>query len=442
MSELEYIINKEVLPKESNLKKTRKKWQFSFEKLFQSLYFYVLLAIVLGAFLGVYNPDLAVKMKPLGDSFIKLIKMIIAPVIFTTVVTGIGSMENMKKLGRVGFKSLLYFEVVTTLSLAIGLIVVKIIEPGKGLNIKPSDMDAKSVEMYSSNAESHGFIEFFTNIIPQNFFGAFANGEILQVLFISILFGIALAKMGAPAKPLVSVLEKISQVFFTIVNFIMKLAPIGAFGAIAFTIGKHGIESLLSLGLLMVSVYTTCLLFIVIVLGGILKLAGFNLFKYLAFIKEEILLVLGTSSSEAAMPRMMKKLEDLGCKKVITSLVIPSGYSFNLDGTSIYLTMAAVFLAQATNTQLSFHDEIVLLLILMLTSKGAAAVTGGGFITLAATLASVGTIPVGSIAILLGVDRFMSEARAITNLIGNGVATIVIAKWEKELDYEKAEKVA
>ncbi|WP_339060266.1 dicarboxylate/amino acid:cation symporter [Tepidibacillus marianensis] len=411
------------------------------KKFYQSLYFRVLVAILIGILLGFFYPHAAVKMKPLGDGFIKLIKMLIAPIIFSTVVVGIASMGDMKKVGRVGLKAILYFEVVTTIALFIGLLVVKIYQPGAGINADVSTMDASAIASYTSAAKHLSTSEFLMNIIPSNVVDAFAQGEILQVLLFSILFGLSLSAMGEKAKPIIGIIDQLSHGLFGIVGMIMKLAPVGAFGAMAFTIGKYGIHTLLSLGKLMAGVYTTSALFVFIVLGLIAKFSGFSIWKYLKYIKEEIFIVLGTSSSESVLPRMMTKMEELGASKSVVGMVIPTGYSFNLDGTSIYLTMAAIFIAQATNTPLSFGQELMVLGILLLTSKGAAAVTGGGFITLAATLSSIHTLPVAALTLLIGVDRFMSEARAITNLIGNGVATIVVAKWEKEFDDTRAQKI-
>ncbi len=406
--------------------------------LLRNLYFQVIVAIVIGILLGHFYPDLAVSFKPLGDAFIKLIKMLIAPIIFTTVVVGIAGMGDMSKLGRVGGKTLLYFEVVTTLALVIGLIVVKVIVPGEGINADVSKLDMKEVERYTNAAAHQSTTDFFMNIIPNTFVDAFAKGEILQVLLISILLGVALAKAGKSASPLVSALDQISHAFLYVISLIMKLAPVAAFGAMAFTIGKFGLSTLLSLGKLMLAVYTTSFLFIALALGSICYYNGISLWKLIKAIREEIFIVLGTSSSESVLPKMMTRMEELGCAKPIVGIVLPSGYSFNLDGTCIYLTMAAIFIAQATNTPLTLGQELTVLLVLLLTSKGAAAVTGGGFITLAATLAAIGTVPVAGITLVLGVDRFMSEIRSITNLIGNAVATVVMAKWEGELNLEKA----
>jgi aerobic C4-dicarboxylate transport protein len=411
------------------------------KKIYQVLYFQVLAAIVVGVLLGYFQPDMGSSMKPLGDGFIKLIKMIIAPIIFCTVVTGIAGMDDMKKVGRVGAKSLLYFEVVSSIALVIGLAVVTLIQPGAGFNADVTTLDTKALASYTTGAKSLSTTDFLMNIIPTSVVDAFAKGDILQVLFFSLLFGFALSAIGEKGKPIANFIDEVSQVMFGIVGVIMKAAPIGAFGAMAFTIGKFGIGSLAKLGLLMGSFYLTCLIFIIVVLGSISKLCGFNIFKFIYYIKEELLIVLGTSSSESVLPRMMIKMEKLGCTKSVVGLVIPTGYSFNLDGTSIYLTMAAMFVAQATNTPLTMTQTITILAILMLTSKGAAAVTGGGFITLAATFAAVPTIPLAGLALILGIDRFMSEARALTNLIGNGVATVVVSRWEKELDLPKLQRV-
>ena len=401
---------------------------------YRHLYVQVLCAIVLGVLLGHFYPDIGASMKPLGDTFIKLIKMLIAPIIFCTVVHGIASMEDMKKVGRVGLKALIYFEVMTTVALIIGLVVVNVWRPGVGMNIDPNALDTAGIATYTQKAAEQSTLDFFLHIIPTTVVGAFAEGEILQVLFFAVLFAFALQFLGERGKPLLSIIDQTAHVFFGIVGIIMKVAPIGAFGAMAFTIGKYGVSSLLSLGALMAGFYTTCLIFVFGVLGVVCWLCGFSVFKFIRYIKEELLIVLGTSSSESVLPRMLAKMENLGADKSVVGLVIPTGYSFNLDGTCIYLTMAAVFLAQATNTDLSFAQQLGLIGILLLTSKGAAGVTGSGFIVLAATLASIGTVPVASIALILGVDRFMSEARALTNLVGNGVATVVVARWEGALD--------
>jgi aerobic C4-dicarboxylate transport protein len=410
-------------------------------KLFKRLYFQVIIAILTGIALGHYYPSFAIELKPLGDGFIKLIKMMIAPIIFCTIVTGIAGMQNTKKVGRVGLKAILYFELVTTLALIIGLLVINVLKPGVGMNIDPATLDTKSVEHFITESKSQSVEDFLLNIIPDNIVNALSTSNILQVLFFSVLLGFALSKIGEKAAPLLKGIQSLEDGLFMIIKFIMKLAPLGALGAMAFTIGKYGLGSLASLGQLMGSFYITCVLFIVIILGGILKYTGFNIFRMLGYIKEELLVVLGTSSSEAALPSLMGKLEKLGCSEPVVGLVVPTGYSFNLDGTSIYLTMAAVFLAQATNTPLDIGHQITLLLVLLLTSKGAAGVTGSGFIVLAATLPTVGHIPVAAIALIFGIDRFMSEGRALTNIIGNTVATIVVAKWEKEIDLEKAKEL-
>ena len=411
------------------------------KRIYRNLYFQVLTAIVIGALLGHFYPETGADMKPLGDGFIKLIKMIIAPIIFCTVVTGIAGMEDMKKVGRVGVKALLYFEIVSTLALAIGLLLVSVIQPGAGMNADVSKLDTRALETFTAKAQSHGTLDFLINIIPNTVVDAFAKGDILQVLFFSILFGFALSMLGQRGKVAFNVIDEVAHVLFGVVGVIMKAAPIGAFGAMAFTIGKFGLGSLSKLGMLMGSFYLTCLLFIFIVLGTIAKLCGFSILKFIKYIKEELLIVLGTSSSESVLPRMMAKLENLGCSKSVVGLVIPTGYSFNLDGTSIYLTMAAVFVAQATNTRLTLIQTLTILGVLLLSSKGAAGVTGSGFITLAATFAAVPTIPVAGLALILGVDRFMSEARALTNLVGNGVATMVVSRWEGELDSDRMSQV-
>jgi len=401
------------------------------------LYVQVLVAIAIGVALGRFAPATATAMKPLGDAFIKLIKMMIAPIIFTTVVVGIARIGDMREVGRVGLKALAYFEAVSTLALAIGLVVVNLVRPGVGVNADPSKLDTGGIAGYAREAKSLTGADHFLRIIPDSAVGAFAGGEILQVLLFSILFGVALARSGERGLPLVDLLDRLAHVLFDVIGIIMRAAPIGAFGAMAFTVGKFGAGSLLALGKLMACVYGTCLLFVVVVLGTIARLTGFRLGRFLRYIREEILIVLGTSSSEAALPRMMVKLENLGCARPVVGLVIPTGYSFNLDGTSIYLTMAAVFIAQATNVPLGLGQQLQILGVLLLTSKGSAAVTGGGFITLAATLSTTGTVPVAGLALLLGIDRFMSEARAITNLIGNGVATLVVARWEGALDMDR-----
>ncbi len=410
-------------------------------KYLKILYVQVLIAITVGVLLGFYYPGFAVQLKPLGDGFIKLIKMMIAPIIFCTIVTGIAGMQNTKKVGRVGLKAILYFEVVTTLALIIGLVVINVLKPGVGMNVDTASLDTQAVENYITESKSQSVGDFLLHVIPDNIINALSTSNILQVLFFSVLLGFALSKIGEKAAPLLKGIQSLEHGLFAIIKIIMKVAPLGALGAMAFTIGKYGVGSLAQLGQLMGSFYITCILFIVIVLGGILKYTGFNIFRLIAYIKEELLVVLGTSSSEAALPSLINKLEKVGCSEPVVGLVVPTGYSFNLDGTSIYLTMAAIFLAQATNTPLDIGQQVTLLLVLLLTSKGAAGVTGSGFIVLAATLPTVGHIPVAAIALIFGIDRFMSEGRALTNIIGNTVATIVVAKWEKEIDLPRAKKL-
>ena len=405
--------------------------------LYKSLYVQVLTAIVIGVLLGHFYPETGAAMKPLGDGFIKLIKMIIAPVIFCTVVIGIAGMEDMKKVGKTGGLALLYFEIMSTVALILGLVVVNVWHPGTGMHVDLSSLDTKSIAAYTGPGKMESTVDFFFHIIPSSMIDAFAKNEILQVLLIAILFGFSLHKFGGRGTLVFDFIEKFSHVLFGMVGLIMKVAPIGAFGAMAFTIGKYGVGSLLSLGQLMGAFYLTCLLFIFGVLGVVARVHGFSVWKFVKYIKEELLIVLGTSSSESVLPRLMGKLENLGAKKSVVGLVIPTGYSFNLDGTSIYLTMAAVFIAQATDTPMSLMQQLTLLAVLLLTSKGAAGVTGSGFIVLAATLSAVGHVPVAGLALILGIDRFMSEARALTNTIGNGVATIIVAKWTGELDEQQ-----
>ncbi len=408
--------------------------------LYRSLYFQVITAIILGVLLGHYYPESGAAMKPLGDGFIKLIKMMIAPIIFCTVVVGIAGMEDMKKVGKTGGMALLYFEVVSTLALIIGLVVVNVLQPGAGMNVDLSKLNAKEALAYAGPGKLQGIVEYLMAMIPSTIFDAFAKGDILQILVVAVLFGFALHRFGGRGTLVFDMVEKTSHVLFVIVGYIMKAAPVGAFGAMAFTIGKYGVGSLLSLGYLMASFYITCLIFIFGVLGTVAYFHGFSIWKFVKYIKEELLIVLGTSSSESALPGMIAKLEKLGVKKSVVGLVIPTGYSFNLDGTAIYLTMAAVFIAQATNTPLTIGHQISLLIFLLVASKGAAGITGSGFIVLAATLSSTGTIPVEGLALILGIDRFMSEARALTNLVGNGVATIVVAKWGNDVDNVKMQK--
>lgn len=407
--------------------------------IYKSLYFQVISAIIIGVLLGHYYPDSGAAMKPLGDSFIKLIKMMIAPIIFCTVVIGIAGMEDMKKVGKTGGMALLYFEVVSTLALIVGLVMINLVQPGAGMHIDVNALDTKGIAAYTAPGKMQTTTEFLMAIIPTTIVDAFAKGEILQVLLISVFFGFALHRFGGRGTLVFDFIEKFSHVLFVIVGYIMKAAPIGAFGAMAFTIGKFGVSSLLSLGYLMATFYGTCLIFIFVVLGTIAKFHGFSIWKFVKYIKEELLIVLGTSSSESALPGIIAKLEKLGVKKSVVGLVVPTGYSFNLDGTSIYLTMAAVFIAQATDTPMSLMQQITLLAVLLLTSKGAAGITGSGFIVLAATLSAVGHVPVAGLALILGIDRFMSEARALTNLIGNGVATIVVAKWGNDVNMQQLE---
>jgi len=401
---------------------------------YRVLYIQVLIAIALGVALGNYFPDTGKAMKPLGDGFIALIKMMIAPIIFCTVVHGIGSMSDLKKVGRVGVKTLFYFEAVSTLALAIGLIVGEVLEPGKGFNIDPATLDPKAVASYVTQAKEQGVVAHLLAIIPDSFFGALARGDLLQVLLVSILSGFAIARLGKLGENINGAISAAAKVFFGIIRIVVQVAPIGAFGAMAFTIGAYGLGSLINLAALVATFYLTSILFVLVVLGTIAHLAGFSILRFIAYIKDELLIVLGTSSSETVLPHMREKTEHLGASKSVVGLVIPTGYSFNLDGTNIYMTLATLFLAQATNTPLTIGQELGILVIAMITSKGASGVTGAGFVTLAATLSVVPDIPVQSIAIILGIDKFMSECRALTNLIGNGVATVVISRWEGELD--------
>ena len=407
---------------------------------YKTLYARVLLGIVAGVLVGIVFPTFAQSLKPLGDAFIKLIRMMIAPVIFLTVVVGIAGIGDTRKLGRVGLKALLYFELVSTFALAIGMVVANVFQPGRGMNVDPRTLDTKALTAYTSAGHELGITDFLLNIIPDTFVGAFTRGEILQVLLLAILTGLAISSIDRD-QTLLRAAERLSKLSFKLIAYIMELAPIGAFGAMAFTIGKYGLHTLVSLGKLLLCVYLTSILFVFVVLGLIALACGFSIFRFLRYLREELLIVLGTSSSESALPRLILKMERLGCSPSVVGLVVPSGYSFNLDGTSIYLTIAALFIAQATNTHLTLRQQLFILLILMLNSKGAAAVTGGGFITLAATLSALGTIPVAGIALLLGVDRFMSEMRSLTNLVGNGVACIVVARWEGEYDAARAHRI-
>ena len=405
--------------------------------LHRQLYAQVLAAIILGALIGHFWPTVGESLKPLGDAFIKLVKMVIAPVIFLTVATGIAGMRDLEKVGRVAGKAFIYFFFFSTLALILGMIVANVVQPGAGMNIDPASLDAGKVSTYASKAHDQSIVGFLMQIIPDTVVSAFAEGEILQVLFFSILFGVSLAMVGEPARPVVDFLENVAQAFFKLVHIVMKAAPIGAFGAFAFTIGKFGIGSIANLAGLVATFYLTSLAFVVVVLGVVAWLNGFSIFRLIRYLRAELLLVLGTSSSEAALPSLIEKLEKAGCAKSVVGLVVPTGYSFNLDGTNIYMTLAALFIAQACGVHLSLGDQLLLLGVAMLSSKGAAGVTGAGFITLAATLSVVPSVPVAGMALILGVDRFMSECRALTNFIGNAVATIVVSRWEKALDVDQ-----
>ncbi|MGN2431554.1 C4-dicarboxylate transporter DctA [Pseudomonas syringae] len=408
---------------------------------YSQLYVQVLIGIVIGAAIGYFLPDIGAKLQPFADGFIKLIKMLLAPIIFGTVVVGIAKMGSIKEVGRIGVKALVYFEILSTIALVIGLIVVNIVKPGAGMNINASTLDGSAIGKYSQAAsEQGGTIEFFLNIIPNTFLGAFSNGVMLQVILLSVLMGIALVQMGETSKPLINTIDLFLQGLFRIVAMVMRLAPIGAGAGMAFTIGKYGIGTLLSLGQLLVALYITTLLFIVVVLGSVARWSGMPLLQFIRYFKDEILITLGTCSTEAVLPRMMVKLEKLGCKKSVVGMVLPTGYTFNADGTCIYLTMAAIFIAQATNTPLTFMDQMILLGVFLLTSKGSAGVAGAGFVTLAATLTTIHSIPLVGLVLLLGIDRFLNEARAVTNLIGNGIGTIAIAKWDNSFDVEACER--
>jgi aerobic C4-dicarboxylate transport protein len=405
------------------------------------LYLQVLVAVAAGVALGALYPSLGTDLKPLGDGFVKLIKMVFAPVIFATVVLGIAKLDNMKELGRVGARALLYFEVLSTFALAIGLLTVNLIKPGVGMNVDPHTLDTKGLATYMTAAKHDTFSDWILHMIPSSIVDALAKNDTLQILVFAILFGVALAKMGRKADPVVHFLGSFSQSMFVVVGMIMRIAPVAAFGAMAFTVGKYGFGSILSLGKLMGTMYLTCFLFVVIVLGAVARLSGFSLWKLLKYLREELFTVLGTSSSESVVPQLMGKMEQVGCAKPVVGLVVPAGLTFNPDGQCIYYTMAAIFIAQATNTPLTFTDQLIVLGVLMLTSKGSAGVTGSGFITLAATLASLGKIPVEGMVLLLGVDRFMSEARALTNTIGNAVGTMAIARWVGAMDVERVHAV-
>lgn len=415
--------------------------EISKSRWYSQLYVQVLIGIVLGAAIGYFVPDIGAKLQPFADGFIKLIKMLLAPIIFGTVVVGIAKMGSIKEVGRIGVKALIYFEILSTIALVVGLIVVNIIKPGVGMNINASTLDGGAISKYSQVAsEQGGAIEFFLNIIPQTFIGAFSNGVMLQVILLSVLMGVALVQMGETSKPLINTLDLFLQGLFKIVAMVMRLAPLGAGAGMAFTIGKYGIGTLLSLGQLLVALYLTTLIFIVVVLGAVARWSGMPLMQFLRYFKDEILITLGTCSTEAVLPRMMVKLERLGCKKSVVGMVLPTGYTFNADGTCIYLTMAAIFIAQATNTPLTFVDQMILLGVFLLTSKGSAGVAGAGFVTLAATLTTIHSIPLVGLVLLLGIDRFLNEARAVTNLIGNGIGTIAIAKWDNSFDVEACER--
>jgi len=404
---------------------------------YRQLYFQVVVAIVLGAMLGHFEPAFAEKLKPLGDAFIKLVKMIIAPVIFLTIVTGIAGMTQLKTVGRVFVKAMVYFLFFSTLALVVGMIVAHVVQPGAGMNINAADLDQSAVHSYVEKSHELTLVGFLMDIIPKTLLSPFVGDNILQVLFVAVLFGVSLALVGERGKPVLNLLEALVAPVFKLVHILMRAAPIGAFGAIAFTIGKYGVESLINLAWLVGSFYVTALLFVLVILGAVARLCGFSIFKLIRYLKAELLLVLGTSSSESALPSLMEKMEKAGCEKSVVGLVVPTGYSFNLDGTNIYMTLAALFIAQATNTELTLGHQIALLLVAMLSSKGAAGVTGAGFITLAATLAVVPEVPVAGMALILGVDRFMSECRSLTNFIGNAVATVVVSRWENALDRDR-----
>jgi aerobic C4-dicarboxylate transport protein len=401
------------------------------------LYAQVIFAIIAGAAVGHFFPEIGTSLKPLGDAFIKLVKLIIPPVIFLTVATGIAGGGHVGSLGRVAGKAFLYFFVVSTFALVIGLVVANVVQPGAGMNVDPATLDAEAVENYANKAHDQSIVGFLTNIIPNSFVGAFTEGQVLQVLFVAVLFGLSLAFAGEPAAPVVRVMESASAVFFRFVHIVMRFAPIGAFGAFAFTIGQYGIESIVNLAKLVTTFYLTSLGFIIVVLGLIAAVAGFSIFRLIGYLREELILVLGTSSSEAALPSLMEKMEQAGCAKPVVGLVVPTGYSFNLDGTNIYMTLAALFIAQATGVQLSIQEQVLLLFVAVLSSKGAAGVTGAGFVTLAATLSVTPSVPVAGLALILGIDRFMSECRAITNFMGNAVATVVVARWENAVDRDR-----
>ncbi|MGV2290609.1 C4-dicarboxylate transporter DctA [Trinickia sp. YCB016] len=413
----------------------------SLKKYLSKLYVQVLIGIIAGVLVGHFFPDLGSQMKPLGDLFIRLIRMLLAPIIFASVVVGIARMNDIHEAGRVGVKALLYFEVASTLALGIGLVVVNVLKPGSGMNIDPAHIDSTAISSYAHSAHQHSMLDFFMSIVPNSVVGAFANGEMLPVIFFSVLLAIALARLGPRTAPFVDMLDMFLQAMFGVVRIVMYAAPIGAFGGMAFTVGKYGIGTLASFGQLMLALYVTSVLFVVVVLGIVMRLCGLSLWKFLRYIKDEIFITFGTASTEAVLPQMMIKLEKLGCTKPVVGMVLPTGYTFNADGTAIYLTMAAIFVAQAMNIHLSIWDQLLVLGVLLLTSKGSAGVAGAGFVALAATLASMQKIPVSGLVLLLGVDRFLNEARAVTNLIGNGVATIAVARWERAIDMQRARAV-
>lgn len=415
------------------MEKSKSRW-------YGQLYVQVLIGIIIGAVIGYFEPQFGAKLQPFADGFIKLIKMLLAPIIFGTVVVGIAKMGSIKEVGRIGVKALIYFEILSTIALVIGLVVVNVVKPGVGMNINAETLDGSAISKYSQAAsEQGGTVDFFLSIIPQTFVGAFSQGTMLQVILLSVLMGVALVQLGETSKPLINMIDLFLQGLFKVVAMVMRLAPLGAGAGMAFTIGKYGIGTLLSLGQLLVALYITTLLFIVIVLGAVARWSGLPLMQFLRYFKDEILITLGTCSTEAVLPRMMAKLEKLGCKKSVVGMVLPTGYAFNADGTCIYLTMAAIFIAQATNTPLTMMDQMILLGVFLLTSKGSAGVAGAGFITLAATLTTIHSIPLVGLVLLLGIDRFLNEARAVTNLIGNGIGTIAIAKWDKSFDQATAD---
>ncbi|MFM0482030.1 C4-dicarboxylate transporter DctA [Paraburkholderia strydomiana] len=410
-------------------------------KTLSKLYVQVLIGIIAGILLGHFYPDVGSQLKPLGDLFIKLIRMLLAPIIFASVVVGIARMNDLHEAGRVGVKALLYFEVASTIALLVGMVVVNVFKPGVGMNVDPSHIDGSAISTYTTAARQHGMLDFFTSIVPNSIVGAFANGEMLPIIFFSLLLAISLARLGPRTAPFVDMLDMFLQGMFGVVRIVMYVAPIGAFGGMAFTIAKYGIGTLASFGQLMLCLYLTSIFFVVVVLGLVMRMCGLSLFKYLRYIKDEILITLGTASTEAVLPQMLVKMERMGCSRPVVGMVLPTGYTFNADGTAIYLTMAALFIAQAMNVHLTIWDQLLVLGVLLLTSKGSAGVAGAGFVALAATLASMHKIPVEGLVLLLGVDRFLNEARAVTNLIGNGVATVVVARWEGQLDMNTARAV-